>query len=73
MAGTSRLPNLSWSGLLGVVAMLVSLIAGYVTLQNTVAANATDIAGIDSSIDRLARIIHDGCVAGPGSMFSSPY
>ena len=53
MSGISKPSGMPWSSFLGVVAMAASLVAGYVTLQNNVAANADDVAEIERRIDRL--------------------
>ena len=53
MSGVSKPPGMPWSSFLGIVAMAVSLVAGYVTLQNNVAVNATDVADIETRVDRI--------------------
>ncbi|WP_136661697.1 hypothetical protein [Nitratireductor sp. XY-223] len=55
MAGGNGPGGLPWSGFLGICTLAASLIAGYATLKSNVAANATDISEIETSVDRLEQ------------------
>lgn len=51
--GVSKPASLSWSSFIAIIVIAVGLIAGYVTLQHNVRANATDVSEIESRIRRL--------------------
>lgn len=53
MTGVSKPASMSWSSFLALVVIAVGLVAGYVTLQNNVGANASDVQEIENRIDRL--------------------
>ncbi|MEX3008758.1 hypothetical protein [Hoeflea sp. TYP-13] len=53
MNGVSKPPSMPWSSFLGVIVMAIGLVAGYVTLQNNVTANAEDVSEVEMRIDRI--------------------
>lgn len=53
MNGVSKPASLPWGSVISLAVIAVGLVAGYVTLENNVAANASDVADIEQRIDRL--------------------
>ncbi len=53
MGGVSKPASMSWNSFIAVIVIATGLVAGYVTLQNDVVANATDVAEAESRIGRL--------------------
>lgn len=44
---------MSWSSFIALAVIATGLVAGYVTLQNNVAGNASDVGEVESRIGRL--------------------
>ena len=51
--GVSKPASMSWSSLITMIVIAAGLIAGYVTLQHNVRANASDVSDIETRIGRL--------------------
>lgn len=53
MGGVSKPASMSWNSLITIIVIATGLVAGYVTLQNDVRANAADVADVEGRIGRL--------------------
>ena len=53
MGGVSKPAGMSWSSFIAVVVIATGLVAGYVTLQNNVGANASDVSDMEIRVGRL--------------------